>query len=112
MGEVRRYFSTGNWQRRSEKTGLMTGGKCVTSYQYTCKLHHPDAAEIELMRVELSTGMTQKAVAAAHGMDRQRLLRVLKKAAPPRPPPRPPRPPPEPFTEDERQELLAMLTSD
>lgn len=73
----------------SKKTGhRVYSTEHDSSVTYQLKLHHPDAAELAAIRVELATGMTKKAVAAAHDIGTvQRLNRLLEKSIPPAMPP-------------------------
>lgn len=50
-------------------------------YQYTCKIHHPDEAEMAQIRAELAAGYSKKDVAKLHnlGTSTFRLNKLLQK---------------------------------
>src|ERR1700678_1898559 len=85
MGDVRRQRYPLTRLRYRKKTDDYVQQQSCSIRWYVCKLHHPDAAEMEQVRAELAAGQTKKAVAVAHNLGTdQRLRRLLAKDAPPR----------------------------
>lgn len=62
------------------RDGGVTVSQSYTVHKLTLKLHHPDAAEMARVRLELDRGATKKDTAVAHHVGTpSRLTRLLKK---------------------------------
>ena len=81
VGEVRVYSYPGK-KMYMVKDGTYRSSSDIKNTWYTCKLHHPDAAEVELIRADVAGGMTIRAAMAKYAIGSYARYHALMKKVP------------------------------